>query len=385
MSGSSEHDLERTEHLVRLPDGNYPSTRYSGSKRRMLTNIFQVLKGIEFTTALDVFGGTGVVSYLMKRMDKQVTFNDHLRANYWSAVGLIENGSVRITDEDRSLLLKSVSAPGPEEPGFIEKTFEGVYFTSEENRWLDNMIVAIENLLDMYDPCVARFKKALALYAVFQSSLRKRPFNMFHRANLQLRLREVHRSFGNLTTWNTPFSQHFNHFLDEANNLVFDNGKANLVFCEDARDWVPPNTVDLVYIDPPYVSTPPQWHTVDYAPKYHFLEGLVRYEEWPTLINTDSLRKEIRDGYRPWATEEERLAGAPLTTLGQIFERYQASIIVVSYRDPGFPSIEALSAALRNIKPRVQVFRWPHRYALAKQIQGEQLIAHEVLLVGSDN
>ena len=206
---------------------------------------------------------------------------------------------------------------------------------------------------------------------------------MFHRANLNIRLRKVERSFGNLATWETPFEKHFIHFVDEANSLVFNNGKKNLVFCQDARDWFPPIGADLVYIDPPYVSMPPRWDTVDYVPKYHFLEGLVRYEEWPNLINTASPRKEIVDGYRPWVSREERLDGAPLTALKQIFETYKESIIIVSYRDPGIPSIAAISEALQEVKPNVQMFRWPYRYALAKQHPLKNVIAHEVLLVGN--
>ena len=51
-----------------------PSTRYQGSKRRILPWLCKNIKDLEFDTVLDGFGGTGSVSYLFKLMGKQVTF-----------------------------------------------------------------------------------------------------------------------------------------------------------------------------------------------------------------------------------------------------------------------------------------------------------------------
>lgn len=44
-----------------------PVTRYYGSKRRVVEEIWFALKKsrIEFDTFLDLFGGTGIVSYLI--------------------------------------------------------------------------------------------------------------------------------------------------------------------------------------------------------------------------------------------------------------------------------------------------------------------------------
>ena len=48
-----------------------PSTRYQGSKRKILPWIGECLGRIEFDSALDAFGGTGAVSYLMKQMGRE--------------------------------------------------------------------------------------------------------------------------------------------------------------------------------------------------------------------------------------------------------------------------------------------------------------------------
>lgn len=44
----------------------YPSTRYMGSKNKLLTEIWAVASQFEFDTALDLFSGSGVVGYMLK-------------------------------------------------------------------------------------------------------------------------------------------------------------------------------------------------------------------------------------------------------------------------------------------------------------------------------
>jgi adenine-specific DNA-methyltransferase len=63
-----------------LPDqmGNFPRFRYMGSKFRLLPWIHDTLQGLDFETATDAFSGSGVVSYLLKSMCKQVQTNDNL-------------------------------------------------------------------------------------------------------------------------------------------------------------------------------------------------------------------------------------------------------------------------------------------------------------------
>lgn len=45
-----------------------PTTRYQGSKRKILLWIYECMRGYEFHTVLDAFGGSGMVSCLLKRM-----------------------------------------------------------------------------------------------------------------------------------------------------------------------------------------------------------------------------------------------------------------------------------------------------------------------------
>ena len=44
----------------------YPSTRYMGSKNKLLAEIWAVASQFDFDTALDLFSGSGVVGYMLK-------------------------------------------------------------------------------------------------------------------------------------------------------------------------------------------------------------------------------------------------------------------------------------------------------------------------------
>src|SRR6478752_747861 len=77
-----------------------PSTRYQGSKFKLLDWIWQNIREIPFRSALDAFGGTGVVSYLLKDRQKQVTYNDNLKFNHLIGTALVENCAVTLSPDD---------------------------------------------------------------------------------------------------------------------------------------------------------------------------------------------------------------------------------------------------------------------------------------------
>jgi adenine-specific DNA methylase len=336
----------------------FPSTRYQGSKRRLLPWIEAAVRDLRFETALDVFGGTGAVSYGFKRLGKGVTYNDALRFNWLIGRALIENRCATLSDED----IEAVCAPCEGCPDFIQRTFRGLFFTDDENAWLDRAVHNINHRLS--DP----YQQALAWFALFQACLAKRPYNLFHRANLNMRQRAVKRSFGNKAAWDRPFETHFRKFAAEANRAVFDNGRDNRVLCLDAL--ATPTGFDLVYLDPPYVAY--SGVGVNYHDFYHFLEGMTDYANWGAKIEPIYKHKPLKqpklsDWYYP-----ERIAGA----LEWLIDRHRESILVLSYRDDGIPSRDALIAMLARHKREVRVHEQPQQYALSKKA------SHELLLVG---
>jgi hypothetical protein len=250
-----------------------------------------------------------------------------------------------------------------EYPDFVEQTFKDVYFTDEENQWIDQTIANIRSIDNKY-------KQALALFALFQSCIIKRPYNLFHRKNLYVRLANVERSFGNKATWDAPFEKWFRLFVGEANKAVFDNGVQNHATCVDATQVC--GDYDLVYIDTPYISR--AGVGVDYRDFYHFLEGLTIYDTWPPLVDHRSKHRRLLPVSSPW-TDKRRIHAA----FDSLFKHYSRSILVVSYRSDGIPSERQLVELLRKHKTDVRVEHYGrYKYVLSKN--GE---SREMLLIGT--
>ena len=351
----------------------FPSTRYQGSKRKVLPWIYEAVKYLQFNSVLDVFGGSAIVSYLFKRMRKEVTYNDLLKFNYITGKALIENKCTKFTDEEIHNLLQT--GEDKKQSTFIEKHFKEIFYLNHENRWLDRVIGNISSM-NGYPRAELELKKCVALHALFQASLVKRPFNLFHRANLSLRLREVRRSFGNKVTWDTPFEEHFKRFVKETNNTVFDSGKECLAINKSFTEFTT-NGYDLVYLDPPYLSKNGSNETSDYLKCYHFLEGIANYERWEELIDLRSAISGIKNSRdRNLFTREEIY-----DTFEQLVKTFEKSTIVLSYKGNGIPSIDFLTKLLKKVKKRVTTKSIHYKYALNRQ-NGDSRLNREVLIIG---
>ncbi len=336
-----------------------PSTRYLGSKRKIAWWIWQQIQHLEFECFLDAMSGTAVVGYLAKRFGKQVFCNDILSFNYQVSLALVENDSETLTQADVELLL--TPHPDIDYPTFIQDTFEDIYYLREENRWLDMVVTNINTLLE--NP----YKRALAFAVLGQACLVKRPFNLFHRKNLYIRLQDVKRSFGNKTTWDTPFPIHFRNFVEEYNSVVFSNGRRNRAFNKDIFELELDEPVDLVYLDPPYL--PVRGDKPDYHLFYHFLEGLVDYAHWKERIDDTHPIRPIRYTPSPW-TDPDRIYDA----FERLFEKFQGvTFIVLSYNSMGIPSEEELLSMLRRYKRHVELRKKQHQYVLSRDRPHELL------------
>ena len=337
----------------------FPSTRFQGSKLKIVDWIWEAIKDLDFYTALDGFGGTGCVGYMLKEKGKKVTYNDILKFNWYIGLALIENDKVKLSENDIDFILTRHSEINYST--FVYDTFKNIYFTDEENQWIDRVVTNIGLLDDIY-------KKALAYFALFQACIIKRPFNLFHRKNLYLRFSEVERNFGNKTTWDKPFEVHFRKFADEANQAVFSNAQRNKGLNLDVFDIE--GDFDLVYIDTPYISK--KGVGVDYFGFYHFLEGLVNYSKWGEMIDCRTKHNRLKGNGSVWGNKDQIHAA-----FDRLFRKFQDSILVVSYRSDGIPLIEDLEDLMRKYKPTIEeVRRKNYKYVLSTNH------SEEVLLIG---
>jgi adenine-specific DNA methylase len=341
------------------PEIKIPSTRYSGSKRRFLDWIWASISDIKFDSALDVFGGTASVSLLFKQKGKRVHYNDILSFNQIIGTALIANSKTTVTESELKKVFKS-------QPISRRKTIQNFYtdtfYLQKENIWLDNFIQKVATVDD-------KFKRAIILSALFQACLSKRPFNLFHRANLNLRTNDVKRNFGNKTTWEKPFEELIKKFVTEYNQAVFDNEKKNKVVGGHNALYCP-NGVDLVYLDPPYFSNN---HStgLNYLDYYNFLEGIANYNEWTDLVvETDTNVPKLKEKKAiQHFTSKEQITNS----IEKLIERFQDNIIVMSYLDEGIPDKQTIKGLFKKYGKKATVKEKQHKYALSHSTKNELL------------
>jgi adenine-specific DNA-methyltransferase len=359
-------------YLRGLPqDWLFPTTRYRGSKRKILGWIWENICDLQFENALDLFGGTSVVSLLFKRMGKQVTYNDYSYFNSLTGLAFIQNNNVKLSDADIDLFIGEAKR----NCDLISKTFKGIYFPDDENSWLDKTIGNISALADIYEGEELKYKYALAIWALGQACLIKRPFNLFHIKNLHLRTSRVEIKFGNKTTWETPFEAAFKRFAIEANQIVFDNNKLNYSTRVNALSYEKVD-YDLVYLDPPYFFK--NQKDPEYLRLYHFLDGLAQYNTWHELIDITSPIKPLTLTETPWPhTSVDKLE----SIFSKLISKFKKGKIVISHKEGSLITVDKFQEMLMANDKKCAVFRKQYSYALNHQ-NGKSHENNECLIIG---
>lgn len=342
---------------VPLPEQvqNYPEFRYMGSKNRLLAWIHGILRTLKFETAADPFVGSGCVAYLLKAMGKRVIASDFLNFPTVLASATIANNRHRLDGP----VVKHLLETSRKNPGFIEKTFDGIFFSRKDLQFLDRVSWNIETVEHPH-------QRALARAALIRSCLKKQP-------------RGVFTISGNLSHYDDgrrdlrlSIEEHFLEQIEAFNRVVFDNGRRHTVKRADVFT-LKPNGVDLAYLDPPYV---PRADDNCYIKRYHFLEGLSCY--WKGLkVMEETKVKKIPKIYTPFSYRR-----TAKDAFDRLFRLYRQSIIVLSYSSNGYPGLVELEGLMRRYKTTVTVYEKPHRYHFGTHDRVERASVNEYLIVG---
>ena len=333
----------------------YPTTRYMGSKRKLLGEIWRVASQFDFRSALDLFSGSGIVGYMFKSMGKSVCCNDYLAMAATFSKAMVENNATTLTDAEVSRILEKPKKVD----GFVSRVFKGIFFTDEENATIDALRANIAHLKNPY-------KRAIAMTALIRACAKKRPRGLF--TYVGDRYDDGRRDL------KLSIDEQFVECVKSVNAAVFDNGQANRSVWGDALklDGVSP---DLVYIDPPYF-TPKSDN--EYVRRYHFLEGLAR--SWKGVeIQEETKTKKFKSYPTPFARKE----GAE-KAFAEIFDHYRESILIVSYSSNSLPTKEQMMALLSHYKRNVEVLPIDYRYNFGNRSGGEtaRQSVNEFLFIG---
>ncbi|MCK5056228.1 MAG: Dam family site-specific DNA-(adenine-N6)-methyltransferase [Candidatus Aminicenantes bacterium] len=315
----------------------YPPTRFMGSKQNILPYIWEVSSQFEFSSVIDLFSGSGVVSYMFKSQGKQVYSNDFMSMSAAFTRAMVENSSIKLSDEDIQMLLdRSVKTDN-----FVSNTYKGLYFKDEDNHLIDCIRANIKKIKNKY-------KKAQAISALIRAAVKKRPRGVF--TYVGDRYDDGRRDL------KISFDQQFINAVKAVNKAVFDNSKANLSRRGDAMTvhW----QADLVYMDPPYYSP---FSDNDYVRRYHFVEGIAC--DWKGIeIQEHTMTKKFKSYPSPFSS---RLGARD--AFDRLFNNFKDSILIISYSSNSLPKKEEMLSLMSKYKKHVEVFSVDYHYSFANQ------------------
>ena len=323
-----------------LPEqvSKYPATRFMGSKSKLLSEIWSVASQFQFDTVVDLFSGSGIVGYMFKSQGKAVISNDYMAMAATFAKAMIENNGTFLSIEEAKQLLISLK----ESDHFVATTFQGLYYTDEENDLIDTLRTNIASIKDPY-------KHAIAMTALIRACIKKRPRGIFTYTG--------DRYNDGRKDLKKTLEQQFLEAVQAVNKAVFDNGKNNKAKYGDAME-LKVGTPDLVYIDPPYYSP---LSDNEYVRRYHFVEGLAR--NWKGVeIQQNTLTKKFKSYPTPFSTRKGAADAFDL-----LFKKFKDSILLVSYSSNSLPTQDEMVAMMAKYKEHVEVVPIDYTYSFGNQ------------------
>ena len=254
--------------------------------------------------------------------------------------------------------------------GLISKTFKNLYYTEPENRWLDGCADKI------FSSTLSNQHKAVYLYTLFQACLQKRPFNLFHRSNLNLRLnRKVKRNFGNYTTWQRSFPELMLRSYDELSAARCGQGEATTTILERHqmllryRDM---GSISYTLIRP--ISAESIGTTRDdYWQEYHFLRGFVPISSSWSENDRRGIESKVHAPPRQHCAAGTK-GGRLRSRCTPLMRKHRKSIVVLSYVSDAVPTRSITSqSSFAAYSGRFSVHSKEHTHALAKNKKRELL------------
>ena len=188
---------------------NFPLQDIWEVKQNNYTALYNVFKDLKFDSALDLFSGSGSVSYLLKCMNKKVVSNDFLSYASNLSKSIIQNSNNKLSKNDIKYLLKKPKNYNR----FVQTKFKNIFFSNNENDFIDYIR---QNINKINNPQ----KKALAFSALTKACQKKQSRGIF--------TFKGKRYDDGRSDLKKSFEVQFLEAIDIFNNAVFSNKKTNL-------------------------------------------------------------------------------------------------------------------------------------------------------------
>ena len=319
--------------------------RFIGSKALLLTEIENVIKEHIKSAEVfcDIFAGTSVVGRYFKK-DYRIISNDLLYFSY-----VLQKASIEINKKPSYKTIQQKLGVNPfeylqntkisldmfEQPPFIYENYSPTkncnrqYFTNENALRIDFIRQTIEK---WKNETLINEQEYFYLLAGLIEGI---PF-----------VSNIAGTYG-------AFLKHWDKRAFKKLELIqldlFDNKKNNMCFNIDSNKLIKEISGDILYIDPPYNQR-------QYAPNYHILETVARYD-CPKIKGKTGLRpyQDIKSNYC--------VKNKVLDNFQELIENANFKYIIVSYSTEGIMSVEEIENTLKKYGKQntYKLYKIPYR------------------------
>lgn len=274
--------------------------RYIGSKTRMINFIKEVMstEKIEYSSFLDLFGGTGIVGDSFNDQKTKVYVNDLLKSNYISYLAWF--GNEKIDKKKIKNYIEEYNSLQNLDDNYFSFNFGNTYFSENNCRKIGFIRQDIE---DKYMDGIVNNRERAILITSLLYAMDKIANTVGHY--------DAYRKNGDLD------KKLELGMLDLKSNA---NNKNNKTFNEDSNELIKKMKADVVYIDPPYNSR-------QYSDAYHLLENMAMWEKNEVF---GVAKKMERNGIK----SKYCSVSAPLA-FKELIENINSKYIIVSYNNMG--------------------------------------------------
>lgn len=223
--------------------------KYLGSKYKLMPMLFEKMNQHikkDYTTLLDLFGGTGSSTFFFQNKNFEVIINDFLVSNF-----IIYNaffGSQEVCEKKIKLVFEYIKFELKPINNWFTKLYKNKYFSNKDIEKIAAIreFIKNENIYSLNE----REKDVILASLLFSSD---RAANSMGHYDVYIK-REIMDKF-------------------EFKLVDFKSAKvAKGIYCEDANKLIKEIKSDILYLDPPYNSR-------QYSNLYHILETLVNWKE----------------------------------------------------------------------------------------------------------
>jgi len=237
------------------------SNYYIGHKERIFSDIVKILNdnNVVSNTVLDLFSGSGAVSYGFKLLNKTVISNDLLKFCHINSFVFLDKNRTELTDSDKDFLF---------DPS-LDTNIRGIVSQFYSDKFTRNECVFLDNYFSRAMSFQDEYKRYYSIFSILQYLIRK-CFVGGRLYKKQIIARMEHRIDHAMNCGHElQFHKYINWTKFSCDSNVNDISYNYDVFsCLDKLKNI---DIDLCYIDPPYGGM-----QSDYALMYEFCEDYVR-------------------------------------------------------------------------------------------------------------